>query len=176
MTALCVTGRAGRVALHWLSAALLLATAASLAAAQEPIVVSVDQARITKLPERAATVVIGNPLIADLSVQPGGLAVITGKGYGATNFIVMDHSGAVLTEQIVEVTEPTDPTVVVYRGYTRQTYSCTPECSPRVTLGDTGKDDLDKETGLPTDYFTRTMTQTVTRDTQALAAGAGGGR
>jgi Pilus formation protein N terminal region len=175
MTALCVTGRAGRVALHWLSAALLLATAASLAAAQEPIVVSVDQARITKLPERAATVVIGNPLIADLSVQPGGLAVITGKGYGATNFIVMDHSGAVLTEQIVEVTEPIDPTVVVYRGYTRQTYSCTPECSPRVTLGDTGKDDLDKETGLPTDYFTRTMTQTVTRDTQALAAGAGGG-
>ena len=31
---------------------------------------------------------IGNPLIADLSIQPGGLAVITGKGYGATNFIV----------------------------------------------------------------------------------------
>jgi hypothetical protein len=176
MTALCVAGRAGRVALHWLSAALLLATVASLAAAQEPIVVSVDQARITKLPERAATVVIGNPLIADLSVQPGGLAVITGKGYGATNFIVMDHSGAVLTEQIVEVTEPIDPTVVVYRGYTRQTYSCTPECSPRVTLGDTGKDDLDKETGLPTDYFSRTMTQTVTRDTQAMAAGGGGGR
>jgi hypothetical protein len=74
------------------------------------------------------------------------------------------------------VNEPTDPTVVVYRGYTRQTYSCTPECSPRVTLGDTGKDDLDKETGLPTDYFSRTMTQTVTRDTQAMAAGGGGGR
>jgi hypothetical protein len=176
MRASCVAGWACRVALLWLAAALILATAASLAAAEGPIVVSVDQAIITKLPERAATVVIGNPLIADLSVQPGGLAVITGKGYGATNFIVLDRSGAVLTEQIVEVNEPTDPTVVVYRGYTRQTYSCTPECSPRVTLGDTGKDDLDKETGLPTDYFSRTMTQTVTRDTQAMAAGGGGGR
>ncbi len=174
MKALGVTGQAGRIALQWLWAALLLATVASHAAAQEPIVVAVDQARIMKLPERAATIVIGNPLIADLSIQPGGLAVITGKGYGATNFIVMDHSGAVLTEQFVEVKEPIDPTVVVYRGYTRQTYSCTPECSPRITLGDTSKDDQDKDSGLPIDYFGRTLTQTVTRDNQAMAAGAGG--
>jgi Flp pilus assembly secretin CpaC len=121
MTALCVRGRAGRVALHWLWAALLLATVAAKAVAEEPIVVSVDQASIMKLPERAATVVVGNPLIADLAIQPGGIAVVTGRGYGETNFIVMDHSGAVLMEKIVEVREPTDPIVVVYRGYTRQT-------------------------------------------------------
>jgi hypothetical protein len=174
MTALCVRGRAGRVALHWLWAALLLATVAAKAVAEEPIVVSVDQASIMKLPERAATVVVGNPLIADLAIQPGGIAVVTGKGYGETNFIVMDHSGAVLMEKIVEVREPTDPIVVVYRGYTRQTYSCTPECSPRITLGDTSKDDVDKETNLPNDYFNRTLSQTVTRDNQAMGAGAGG--
>lgn len=174
MTALCVRGRAGQLALHWLWAALLLVTVAATAAADEPIVVSVDQARIMKLPERAATVVIGNPLIADLAIQPGGIAVITGKGYGETNFIVMDHSGAVLTEHLVEVTEPNGPTVVVYRGYTRQTYSCTPECSPRITLGDTSKDDIDKETSLPNDYFNRTLSQTVTRDNQAIGAGASG--
>jgi hypothetical protein len=174
MTALCVRGRAGRIALHWLWAALLVAPVVSQAVAEEPIVVSVDQAGIMKLPERAATIVVGNPLIADLSIQTGGIAVVTGKGYGETNFIVMDHSGAVLMEKTVEVTAPNDPIIVVYRGYTRQTYSCTPECSPRVTLGDTGKDDLDKDTGLPTDYFTRTLTQTVTRSTQAMTAGAGG--
>jgi putative type II/III system pilus formation protein len=174
MTALCVRGRAGRVALHWLWAALLLGTVAANAAADEPIVVSIDQASIMKLPERAATVVVGNPLIADLAIQPGGIAVVTGKGYGETNFIVMDHSGAVLLEKIVEVREPSDPIVVVYRGYTRQTYSCTPECSPRITLGDTSKDDVDKETNLPNDYFNRTLSQTVTRDNQAMGAGAGG--
>ena len=27
---------------------------------------------------------IGNPLIADATVQPGGIMVITGKGYGVT--------------------------------------------------------------------------------------------
>jgi hypothetical protein len=172
MTASCVRGRAGVAARRWLWAALLLAAVASApAAADEPIVVRLDQARLMKLPERAATVVIGNPLIADLAIQPGGIAIVTGKGFGATNFVVMDRSGAVLMEKIVEVKGPTDPTVVVFRGETRQTYSCTPECSPRITLGDTGKDDFDKDSHLNTDYFTKTIQQSATRNTQAMSAG-----
>ena len=174
MTALCVRGQAGRMALHWLWAALLLAAAATPAVAVEPITVLVDQALVLKLPERAATVVVGNPLIADLAIQPGGLAVVTGKGFGATNFIVMDYSGAVLMEKIVDVTGPTEPLVVVYRGVTRNTYSCLPECEPRITLGDTSTADFDPKTGLTTDYFNKTLTQTVTRDTQAMGAGTGG--
>lgn len=173
MTALCVRGRAGLMALHWLCAALLLAVAASPALAGPPIMVSLDQATIMKLPDRAATVVVGNPLIADLAIQPGGIAIITGKGYGATNFIVMDHSGAVLSEQIVEVAGPSEPIVVVYRGATRQTYSCTPDCSPRITLGDTGRIDFDKDTALYTDFFKGALDQAVTRNSQAMSAGAG---
>jgi hypothetical protein len=173
MTALCVRGQAGRWALHWLWAALLIVAGAARAVAAEPITVLVDQALVMKLPERAATIVVGNPLIADLSLQPGGLAVVTGKGFGATNFIVLDHSGAVLLEKIVEVTGPTEPLVVVYRGVTRQTYSCEPECEPRITLGDTSGGDFDPKTGLATDYFAKTLLQTVTRDNQAMAGGAG---
>jgi hypothetical protein len=139
------------------------------ARAGQPIVVPVDNARLIKLPERAATVVIGNPLIADLSIQPGGLAVITGKGYGATNVIVLDKAGAVLNEQIVEVLGPLDPTVVVYRGVTRQTYSCAPDCERRITLGDTGTDFFDGT--VDKDYFAKTLGQSTTRDNQALAAG-----
>jgi Flp pilus assembly secretin CpaC len=184
MTALCVRGRTTHSAVHWLVywliywllAGLVLAAVATRAFADEPIAVSIDQATILKLPERAATVVIGDPLIADLSLQPGGIAIVTGKGYGATNVVVMDRSGAVLMEKMVEVKGPDEPIVVVYRGATRQTYSCTPDCSPRVTLGDTSKDDVDKDSGLPTGYFDKTLTQTVTRNTQAMAAGAGGSR
>jgi len=177
MTALCVRGRAAHNAanwlVYWLLAGLVVAAVASGAFADEPIAVSIDQATILKLPERAATVVIGDPLIADLSLQPGGIAIVTGKGYGATNVVVMDRSGAVLMEKLVEVKGPNEPIVVVYRGSTRQTYSCTPDCSPRVTLGDTSKDDVDKDTGLPTGYFDKTLAQTVTRNNQALSAGAG---
>ncbi len=179
MTALCVRGHAAHSALHWLVcwllAGLFLAAVASRGFAEEPIAVSIDQATILKLPERAATVVIGDPLIADMTLQPGGIAIVTGKGYGETNVVVMDRSGAVLMEKMVEVKGPGDKVVMVYRGITRQTYSCTPDCSPRVMLGDTSKDDVDKDTGLPAGYFDKTLNQTVTRNSQAMAAGAGGG-
>ncbi len=164
MAALSARGLAKLRPLQLLSAVLVsLAFAAPAVAGPpsvEPIVVFLDQARILQLPERAATVVVGNPLVADLSIQPGGLAVVTGKGYGATNFIVMDKSGAVLTEKMVEVTGPSDPTVVVYRGEVRETYSCSPDCSRRLTLGD---DPV---------YFDKTLAQITTRNAQATAAGA----
>lgn len=175
MTALCARGRASLLARHWLWTALLLAALASPAFADEPITVLLDQARLIKLPERAATVVLGNPLIADLATEPGGIAVLTGKGYGATNVIVMDQAGAVLMEKIVEVKGPGEPIVVVFRGATRQTYSCAPECLPRITLGDSGKDDLDKDTQLYNDYFAKTLGQAAIRNTQVLSAGASGG-
>lgn len=172
MTALCVAGRIGQSARYWLRAGVVLAALAAPAAAEQTIPVHLDQARILKLPERATTVVIGNPLIADLSIQPGGIAVVTGKSYGETNVVVMDKSSAVLMERTITVEGPDEPTVVVYRGVTRQTYSCTPDCSRRITLGDTSKDDFDTGSGLPTDYFGKTLNQAVTRNTQALAAGA----
>jgi hypothetical protein len=165
MTAFCVRG-----ALVWLFAAAVFAVAPP-AFADEPITVHLDQAKILKLPDRATTVVIGDPLIADMSIQPGGLAVLTGKGYGETNVVVLDKSSAVLMEKTIEVKAPAEPLIMVFRGPTRQTYSCTPECSPRITLGDTGKVYIDKDTQLPTDFFTGTLSQSTTRNNQALAAG-----
>jgi hypothetical protein len=62
--------------------------------------------------------------------------VVTGKGYGATNFIAMDRSGEVLVDRVIQVEGPTDQVVTVYRGVERESYSCMPICQRRVTLGD----------------------------------------
>ncbi|MGA8497665.1 MAG: pilus assembly protein N-terminal domain-containing protein [Xanthobacteraceae bacterium] len=159
MTALCLRGLAALRPLCWLAMALFLT--ASAVRADDRVVVHLDEARIIKLPDRATTVVIGNPLIADISVQPGNLAVVTGKSYGATNLIILDKSGAVLTEHDVEVQGSTDKIVVVYRGVNRSTYSCTPECAARITLGD------------DTHFFTDALAQVTSRNAQSLAAGAG---
>jgi hypothetical protein len=102
----------------------------------DEISVVLDQARLVKLPERVSALVIGNPLIADASIQSGGLMVLTGKGYGVTNLIALDRTGATLMEKQVLVKGPYAHTVVVYRGVQRETYSCAPFCEPRVTLGD----------------------------------------
>ena len=119
------------------TAALILA-AASPAAAQSTVSVTVDQAQVMKLPEGVATLVVGNPLIADISIQAGGMAVLTGKGHGVTNLLMLDRSGAMLQQQTIEVRGPRD-TVVVYRGAERESYSCMPKCERRITLGDSNE-------------------------------------
>lgn len=104
---------------------------------QEPVAVSLDQAKLLKLPERTATLVIGNPLIADAAVQAGGVVVVTAKSYGMTNLVALDRTGNTLTEYPIQVVGPSDTVVVVYRGVDRETYSCAPKCERRITLGDT---------------------------------------
>lgn len=136
-------------------------TLADSASADGSLSLALDQAKLVKLPERAATLVIGNPLIADAALQPGGLIVLTGKGYGATNLIALDRKGNVLLEKNVQVSDPGLDTVVVYKGINRETYSCTPICQPRNTLGDGEK------------FFTQTLTQTTTLNAQATGTGGG---
>ena len=75
-------------------------------AAPEAVAVNVDQAKLVRLPGKVATIVVGNPLIADVSLQPGGIIVVTGKGYGATNFIALDRAGEVLVDRLIQVEGP----------------------------------------------------------------------
>ncbi|MBS0532572.1 MAG: pilus assembly protein N-terminal domain-containing protein [Proteobacteria bacterium] len=112
---------------------ILLAGAASA----ETVSVSVDEARIMKLPENVATIVIGNPLIADATLQGGGVLVLTGKGFGSTNLLALNRSGKIVLDTTVQVTGPASTDlVVVYKGVERESYSCAPECEKRLTLGD----------------------------------------
>ena len=115
---------------------LLCPVAAVAELAADTIVVNVDQAKLVKLPGRISTLVVGNPLIADVTLQNGGIVIVTGKGYGATNFIAMDRAGEILMDRIIQVEGPTDQVVTIYRGVERESYSCMPVCQRRVTLGD----------------------------------------
>jgi Flp pilus assembly secretin CpaC len=130
------------------AAAVLASPAASLAeATADTIAVNVDQAKLVRLPGKVATIVVGNPLIADVTLQPGGMIVVTGKGYGATNFIALDRGGEILVDRQIQVEGPSDRLVTVYRGVDRESYSCVPQCQRRVTLGDSDN------------YFNNTMNQ-----------------
>ena len=145
-----------RCILAFLGTLLVAPLAAATRAAAADIGVTIDQARLVKLPERVSTLVIGNPLIADAAVQAGGLMVITGKGYGVTNIIALDRGGVVLMEKTIEVVPPRDELLVVYRGTLRETYTCSPTCESRIMPGD----------GMPRDpekYFDTIIGQTTNR-------------
>ena len=143
--------------------AMVAAAALGIPAAHaDTITVNVDQAQIMKLPERVATVVIGNPLIADAALQAGGILVITGKGYGSTNMLALDRSGRVIMDRTVQVLSPKgEGLVTVYKGADRESYSCSPECAPRITLGDSDK------------YFAATMGESSARTGGSGAAASG---
>jgi Pilus formation protein N terminal region len=142
----------------------ILLVPASAFAAPAPtggiIAVNIDQAKLIRLPERVATIIVGNPLIADITLQVGGIIVVTGKGYGATNFVAMDRNGEVLVDRIIQVEGPADPIVTVYRGIERESYSCTPICQPRITLGDSDR------------FFKQTIDQAGNLSGQAAGAAA----
>jgi Pilus formation protein N terminal region len=145
----------GRLLLALIFAFCAVAAIAPKSAPAAEVRVSVDEAKLIKLPENVATIVVGNPLIADGSLQPGGIMVVTGKGYGITNLMALDRAGAVLMERSIEVRGPREHTVVVYRGALRETYSCAPYCDPRITLGDANV------------FFNATINQTATRNSFA---------
>lgn len=121
-----------------LSLGIMIGTTAP-ALALDSITVQTDRAQVLKLPPRATTIVIGNPMIADVSVQKNGSMVVTGKSYGTTNLIAQDPNGAVIGESLIRVEAATDGVVVLQRGLERETYSCTPRCQPTLSLGDEQK-------------------------------------
>jgi len=143
-----------------LTLALSLFLLPRIGAAAETLEVVLDQAALMKLPDKVSTIVVGNPMIADIALQSGGLMVVTGKGFGATNLIALDRSGAVLMERSIVVSGPRGKdTVQVYRGVQRETYSCTPSCERRITLGDSA------------DYFSAIAGQAEARNGAATSGG-----
>lgn len=124
------------------------------------LTVTLDLATLMHVPKETSTLVIGNPTIADASVQRNGLIVVTGKSYGTTNLLMLGKDGQTLREIMVSVKAPSSANLIVQRGIDRETYSCHPRCQQTLTLGDSQK------------YFSEVNGQTSTRN----AAAQNGGR
>lgn len=113
------------------AAALLLGTGILMsgpAMADQGIDVVLNQAKIVKLTRPADTIIIGNPEIADASVQDAKTIVLTGKGFGVTNMVILDVDGKPIVDKQIVVSRQTSEYVRVYRRASVQTLSCTPYC------------------------------------------------
>lgn len=110
-----------------LGLAFLVASGAH-ALADAGIEVTMNQAKIVKLSRAADTIIVGNPDIADAAVQDASTLVLTGKGFGVTNLVVLDEAGAPIIDEQITVARSTASTVRIYRRASIQTMSCTPYC------------------------------------------------
>jgi Flp pilus assembly secretin CpaC len=123
------------------TAAIALIISAGVAqAGQQLLAVTLDQAKIVRIPAGTQTLIIGNPIVADVTMLKNiGMMVVTGKSFGQTNLIAVDGSGNPVSESMIRVSGATDSTITVYRGMDRESYSCTPHCEPILNLGDSTK-------------------------------------
>lgn len=126
------------------SVAIALATVLALGAvapatadeASAPISVKVNMARILRIGSPAATVVVGNPGVADVTIQDPQTLILTGKSYGQTNMIVLDAKGNPIADTLVEVIQSQADLVTMFNGSARNTVACAPSCAPVVMVGD----------------------------------------
>lgn len=109
---------------------LIVALTAFAGAAQAApaLVVPIDQSTPLPLPRGARDVLIGNPAIADVAVLDAGKAVVSGRGYGVTNLIVIDQLGRTVMERQVVVAAPSAGRVSVIRGPRVEEYACAGGC------------------------------------------------
>ena len=88
----------------------------SSAWANEALEVPLGQSSLLHLQTKPAQVVIGNPAIADVTVQSSNTLVLFGKYPGGTSMTMLDAKGNVLMETTVVVTSTAAGGVTVHYG------------------------------------------------------------
>lgn len=119
--------------------ALLLSVGAAFAS---DLTVGIDQTRTVRLTSPITTISVGNPAIADVSLENGTMFVL-GRSFGRTNILGLDAKGDTVLDLNVSVTQPNEGNVTVYRGTRQASYNCAPNCERALMPGD-GKDEYDQ--------------------------------
>ena len=119
-------------------ASLAFAALAAGSALADDLSVAKDQSKVVKLTAPATTVVVGNPAIADVAMQDGVTAFVTGKGFGVTNVIAMDAQGRQIASFRILVTGDQTRSVTLMRGAQVVTLSCGARCETVSAVGEPG--------------------------------------
>lgn len=101
--------------------------------------VTLNQITLVKLDEQIADALVGNPAIADITIQSNKSFIITGKSYGHTNIIMLNKKGEAIFNKSIAVDDDRENVVRVLHGASRLSYTCSPNCQPTPTLGDDPK-------------------------------------
>ncbi|MFN4225387.1 MAG: pilus assembly protein N-terminal domain-containing protein [Hyphomonas sp.] len=119
-------------------AAMLGAAALSMASAASAGQIFVEASKTVpiELNGSAASIVIGNKNVADVSVHNERLIFVTGKSYGTTNLMVYDKSGRQIYSSDVMVTTNSTNLVTINRAGQSYTYDCSPNCRAVLSIGD----------------------------------------
>ena len=125
------------------AAALLAATAScgslALAAGKgDSVALALDEVHTLTFRTPVATIYVGNPAIADVTMIDARHAFVQGKGYGRTNIMALNRDNVMVFNTHVSVTgHEGGGTVTLNRGAERVTLNCAGgRCEATPTPGD----------------------------------------
>jgi Flp pilus assembly secretin CpaC len=98
--------------------------------------VAMNETKALHLATPASTIIVGNPAIADVSVEGSKLLYVVGRSYGTTNFIALDGEGKTIMDMDVSVVSQSASAVTLTRGTGQLSYNCTPRCERVPVIGD----------------------------------------
>lgn len=108
---------------------LVSALAAAGAAHAGALTLAMNHSVRLALPGPAASVVVGNPAVADVTVVDSRTVFVSGRGPGSTDVSVLDPLGRTLFSGDVRVMGGSGSRVIVHRGVTAPTMmACDPAC------------------------------------------------
>ena len=116
-----------------LAAALLTCVAAPVMAQSRAVNVEIDRSARVALRAPAASVIVGNPAIADVTVVDANTLFVTGKGYGVTEIVAVDPIGRTVFQSQIVVTAGSNNAVRVWRGGRATEMACAgASCAPSI--------------------------------------------
>lgn len=147
-----------------LGAAALCGMALCLAgnALADTFKVELNQTRVLNFASPVASIMIGNPAIADVHVEGSKTVYVLGRAFGQTNLIALDDKGQQIASMDVNVVSQGTDSLTLNRGTDQYSYNCTPRCERVVNMSDETKS------------FGELMAQM--QALSNLAGGGGGGR
>jgi Flp pilus assembly secretin CpaC len=115
-----------------------------IVAKNDAVALALDEVHTLTFRAPVATVYVGNPTIADVTMIDARHAFVQGKGYGRTNIVALNRDNVqVFNTHVTVIGNDSSNTVTLNRGAQRVTLSCAGgRCEPTPTPGD-GKDSYD---------------------------------
>ncbi len=126
--------------LKFASTLLACGLMASTAHAAALLTLEMDQSQVITVNADPASIVVGNPSIADASIN-GRQVFIHGHSFGQTNLMVFDQAGNKLIDYELTIAHNTSNQVALFNstpngGAMRYSYSCAPNCEVNMMPGD----------------------------------------
>ncbi|HEY4994707.1 MAG TPA: pilus assembly protein N-terminal domain-containing protein [Aestuariivirga sp.] len=121
------------------SASLVTSNFIGFANAGTPLTVLVDRSQLMMLSADPGTVVVGNPSMADVSLN-GRQLFINGHSAGETNLLVFDQSGEKIADYDITIMQVGENSLTVFKGTVAGTqkysFACAPICERAIMPGD----------------------------------------